>query len=270
MNRCREEFEDEVITIPQNEKKAKRVKPKKSKRDKSSRRKYLTKYLPDEAFGALLIGATGQGKTFMLKKLLNDPQFYGPAPNKDKPGKFFDVLVLFSDSLEIEDEYDEFEEGARVFKKSPDEFVECMSSIREQQVSFFEDEELRPYIPRICIVIDDCVHKKIFQYNSELCEWLYTNGRHYNMCPVITTQYYKSVSPRIRTNAKIVFLFKTFDIGEIEKFIESFVLKDDREYLRSRLKDIFNEPYSFLAYLPCQTYDKRVFVNLQELLVNAS
>ncbi len=267
MKRCREEYEDEVITIPQNVKKAKRVKKDKKKK-KERERKYLTEYLPDDgAFGAILIGATGQGKTHMLKKLLDDPQFYGPAPNKDKSGQFFDVLIIFSDSLEIEDEYDQFEEGIRVHKKSPDDFVEVMSSIREQQVDFFKDEEERPYMPRICVVIDDCVHKKIFQYYAELCEWLYTNGRHYHICPIITTQYFKSISPRIRTNAKIVFLFKTFDIGEIEKFIESFVLKDDRGFIRSCLKDIFNEPYSFLAYLPCQIYNQRVFKNLQELLV---
>ena len=223
----------------------------------------VRKFFPPVAFGALLVGATGQGKTYMLKKLLKDKEFYGPAPDRDKQGKHIDVHIIFSDSNDVEEEYDEFHEGKRVLKYAPSKFLEVLDKIKEQQVKFMASKKTKDKTPHICIVIDDCIHLKIFSYNSQsaMCEWLYTNGRHYRITPVITTQYLKSVSPRIRTNSKIVYIFKTFDLQEVEKYIESFVYLDDRSYMRLVIKDVFDEPYSYLLCLPQNRYCERMFAN---------
>lgn len=81
--------------------------------------------------------------------------------------------------------------------------------------------------PTIALIIEDCTLARCcvahvlagidqkFRYNPEV-ERIFYAGRHYKCCCFITSQWFTSLHPGVRTNADIVFIFALQNANEIE------------------------------------------------------
>ena len=74
--------------------------------------------------------------------------------------------------------------------------------------------------PHAFVVFDDCLEAK--QFSSDLFKDLIQNYRHYNISPIISTQYINRCEVVNREFASHVIIFKQYSKNAIESIYNSF------------------------------------------------
>jgi hypothetical protein len=99
----------------------------------------------------------------------------------------------------------------------------------------------------IFIVFDDVISKQNIRYVDDVVK-LATEGRHYNITVLFSTQHYKGVGPTLRLNADKMVVFTVFSRGVIQSLREEF-----------GFMDFVDEP-NFIAWVEKNTEDNQCIV----------
>ena len=143
----------------------------------------------------LLIGASGTGKTNVFKNLV---ERYWVDPNTGR--SVFDIILIFSPTL-LQDPLYEIMFNNPILK---DLIIPKLEIDRELLLKLLNRKEDNL---KILIFLDDFAYnKKVFELPEVVA--LYMRGRHANILPIISSQFYFSVDSSIRVNSTGMMIFR--------------------------------------------------------------
>ena len=90
-------------------------------------------------------------------------------------------------------------------------------------------------------------------------ERLYLRGRHINCSTFVLTQYYRLLSPAIRTNATQLCVFRMRNIKDRDAIIEENAAILDKERLLEMYNKATSKPFGFLLILLTETDPNKTF-----------
>ena len=199
-----------------------------------------------EQLGILIVGRTGSGKTNVLLEILTNPDLLGDAFEKKD-------IFLYSalkpdpkmiDTLKIPKK--------NIMKDWDENSVQTHLDKLEQKAK--KDFKSAPYT---LLIFDDVLQKKKF-LKSETFANLATCHRHFKCCYAVLTQYYKAISPVIRTNCSYIIFFASSQM-ETQKLYEEQAPHGYNKNKFLKCVDLAtNEPYSFLSINTRAKYDEKL------------
>lgn len=170
--------------------------------------------------------------------------------------KRFDHIYIFSPSIHLNGDYDEFEKYENVHLISNvtpgeinsifDKMVEVKEQcrVRDQQIDM--GYKLPKYTcPETLIILDDCVDSNLLNFKG-CVDKIAERGRHCNISAIVSSQRLSAISRSIRINSDIFLIFIPYQARELEQFIEQFIFKDQRKAIYECMRQIFDVPYRFL------------------------
>ena len=197
----------------------------------------LDKRLLGHPFRAVIVGASGGGKSSFLYSLLADKKMYG---------EFFDKVLIWNGSPRYNQQFKKLN-NVQVFNKfDTQEITEIVNGIREMQVER-KSEGLRYY--RILFVFDDYSSKGLTNKTSvNIIDDIFCSGRNAGISIMITSQVYKHINRNCRMTNLTHLIVMGVNKPQIEEIAEEhqseFADVDDiiRIYKDVRTKD----PYGHL------------------------
>jgi hypothetical protein len=199
-----------------------------------SRSSHDAHIVPKHPFRAILSGASGSGKTFLLLHLLRRIELYK---------NFFDVIFVISPTAgKLDDSYQAL--GGKKVKIVNDLDPDIIESIMTANKKIILEKGVHK-APKILIVYDDVISHKKFM-NSKSFTHSFIASRHYNASVIIATQKFNAIPKTCRVQANAIFYFKGTNT-------ERLTLADDfapAGYSNREMEEIIDEathkPYSFL------------------------
>ena len=208
----------------------------------------------------MIVGPTSMGKTYLFNtKIL--PSLKGQ----------YDVLVLMSPTMELSGDFDYIEENDKTVFKITKELKSTLTELIESQTHLFESARLKmiekEQIPRILIVLDDCItDKDLFNFKGIL-DGFATKNRHYQMSFIVLSQRLSAIPRTMRLNSKYIIMFSSWNIGETEQFFKQYVPKSKQKGFLEQMDEVFKEQYAFVMFDNSQhDVNKRILVNGKEIL----
>lgn len=114
-------------------------------------------------------------------------------------------------------------------KHVPTEYIHDVNNLNaviqmvfQRQTLILEHPELG-IDPRFFVILDDVLQDKYRLRFSKQLSKIFTDGRHYNLFTLITTQDPKGIPPELRENTDCCVIFRQFNKGRKESVIEDFV-----------------------------------------------
>ena len=92
-----------------------------------------------------------------------------------------------------------------------------------------------------------------------LLERLYLRGRHINVSCFVLTQYYRLLSPAIRTNATCLAVFRMRNIKDLEAILEENSALVNKDKLKIMYEKAVSKPFGFLFLKLSETDVNQIF-----------
>ncbi len=185
------------------------------------------KVIPKDITGGIiaLVGATGFGKTFLLRDILSQIH------------KNYDQFYLFSGTAKLQKDYDFFTNGTT--KENIFQFYE-----EKKMTELWDENYLRSSKERenILIVLDDVINDPEFIKSLVLKKYA-TGARHINITVILLTQFLNSLKPIIRNNLRLVIAFESDNWKERRKFIDEYL-----SVINSRVGDLIYKKITGVPY----------------------
>lgn len=159
----------------------------------------------------LFIGKRHTGKTVGIINLLF---------NLCKVQKEIDGAAVISASEKANNFFQEFIPKQYVHPFYNPQVLKAMFDLQAYHKACFEEGMINK-MPELLAVLDDLAADPRLIYD-EMINSVYMLGRHYGMTCLMTTQYPKSVSPKVRSNADFVFIFKVLSRDQYDFFYSQF------------------------------------------------
>lgn len=168
----------------------------------------------------------------------------------------FDHIFIFSPSIHLNGDYDEFEKYENVHLVSNvtaneiDGIFTKMVEVKEQ-CRHRDDEIDKGYdvpkmtCPETLVILDDCIDSNVISFKGGV-DKIAERGRHCNMSCIVSSQRLSAISRSIRINSDIFLIFIPYQARELEQFIEQFIFRDQRKAIHECMREIFSVPYKFL------------------------
>lgn len=123
--------------------------------------------------------------------------------------EFFPRAVVFSNTEQLNHQYSHFIPERYIHQGIDDEVLQNVLDFQtliqkdpEFEERLAEDENFH----RIMVVLDDVLNGDTLRY-SKPTGTIFTDGRHYKACLVLSTQYPKAINPTMRDNIDLSFMF---------------------------------------------------------------
>ena len=170
----------------------------------------LPNIIPRLNFRLLVSGATKSGKSTTAYSLITDKRFYY---------KFFDIIILFSKTLHIDDIFrhvvGEGEKFAVNTLNATDKPTEAgLIKIYEEQEKITEEGKVN----KMLIIFDDCIGDKILK--TKAFENIFYRGRHINISIMVLLQKYNAIPRGARLNCSDIICFRPQTRREMEIIAE--------------------------------------------------
>lgn len=212
-----------------------------------------------------IYGATKSGKTYLTMKLLHEQLL-----------KQIDVLIILSTTSDISGDFSEFKEntdsdnGIVIQKFNQQElFPRVINEVVQQSEGLHKNPYVKKSdIPRTLIILDDCLGLPILRYKG-LVDRLSTRNRHLKISFMVLCQRITAVPRTFRVNTRVVILFNTPNLTELERLLEEYTPKRYRMLVRNALPTIFDVPYNFILVDTFATKQReRLYLNGNVLLLD--
>ena len=188
-----------------------------------------------EQLGILCVGRTGAGKTNVLLHLLTDENLLGGVFN---PKDIYLYSALTPDKS--------LTKNLKIPKKNvitnwdEDKVKSHLEQIEQKSKKNWADA------PYTFIIFDDCLQKKNFLKSGTVANLVSTH-RHHKICYAFLVQYYKSVSPVVRTNCSYIIYFAGSEMENLKLCDEQLPAFMSRKRFMQCVEFATKEPYSFLT-----------------------
>ncbi len=84
-----------------------------------------------------------------------------------------------------------------------------------------ETSNSREIDPRFMLVFDDCLHDNKWQ-SAKSIKNVFMNGRHFNICFLLSMQYVIGIPPNLRTNVDYVFVYRDYSPTNRKKIYQNY------------------------------------------------
>ena len=208
----------------------------------------------------VLVGSTGSGKSYGFKhKIL--PMLEGQ----------YDKLIICSPTLNVNGDYDDFEADEKtIFKVEDDISGEIKGLIKQQKLIFKSYQKghiKKNQIPRLLVVLDDCLNETMFDSNRGFLPKFAIMSRHYYISFVIMAQRAKGVPRTLRINSAYMFLYTVLNYSELEAIIEEYIPKKFKKQFLDKCLEIYSVKYNHLFINNRnQNIHERIYLNGTELI----
>lgn len=192
------------------------------------------------------IGPRGSGKSYMNEHIIMNREFFNR----------FDRIYILSPTLDVNDDYhnaflensDKVYYESEVTKGAIDDIFEQMYAAKKREMDtkrLHIKEKIPERCPELLLILDDIIDSGVVHFGGAVDKFA-ERGRHINTTLFINAQRMSAVSRSIRINSDYIFLFRPYSISEIERFLEDFVSRDHRHWLRSKLDQIYEKQHEFI------------------------
>ena len=201
--------------------------------------------LPQLPFGMAIVGRSGSGKTQAMIHMLTSKYLL-----KDT----FDFVYLFT-GIKADD---------KMIKALNLKKENIKNNFTEEDVSVITDKMEKSVekmgfekCPSVCLIFDDFLNKPKFMKSPTMIK-LATANRHMNCSYILLSQYYKKLSPVIRTNVSYLMFFPS-SLAEVEKLAEEQTPPNkSKKEMIELVQYATSEPFSFLGINTKADCDKRL------------
>ena len=193
---------------------------------------------------AILVGASGEGKTHLLTELLTN-QYRG----------CFEAIYLWSPSIHVDPGYDKIKEYVETKLKPDDQWMfdsyesDELQDIIDQQASVIRlmKQEKRRKMYSIAICIDDFSDTPEFTRNSRQLWSLFARGRHMFISTFVLSQRWRSLAPIVRLNASVVYIHRLRNAKDIIAISEELGGERGQAEIYDAIRAAINDqPHSYL------------------------
>jgi hypothetical protein len=209
--------------------------------------------LPKLPFGMAIVGKSGSGKTQMMIHMMTSEHLLKGV---------FDFTYLFTGI------------------KADEEMIKALNLPKDCIKNNFEEEDVKKITdklektvekqgfkntPSVCMIFDDFLNKPKFMKSDTMVK-LATGHRHMNISYILLSQYYKKLTPVIRTNVAYIAFFPA-SLSEVIK------LSEEQCPANTSHKDMVKivqyataKPYQFLGINSRCSCDKRLRRGFENVL----
>ena len=207
----------------------------------------------------LLAGASGSGKSYWTRHTLL-PIIKGQ----------YDILVICSPTLDVNGDYDFIEEKPNKIFKVQHNIPQAIAELIDSQADLFKQFNSkiikRDQIPRICVILDDCLSSNVFDDRGILSKFA-IKSRHYQMSFICMTQRIAGISRQFRINCSYFTGFSVMCYSELERIVMEYVPKKFQKGFQDKLIDLYDTKYNFIFINNReQQISNRLFKNGTELI----
>jgi hypothetical protein len=209
--------------------------------------------LPSLPFGMAIIGKSGSGKTQMMIHMMS---------NKDLLQGVFDFTYLFTGTKADEDMIKALNLPKDCIKNNFEE--EDVKKITDKMEKTVERQGFKN-TPSVCMIFDDFLNKPKFMKSDTMVK-LATANRHMNISYILLSQYYKKLSPVIRTNVAYIAFFPA-SLSEVIKLSEEQCpANTSHKDMVKLVQHATAKPYQFLGINSRCSCDKRLRKGFDKIL----
>jgi len=173
--------------------------------------------------------------------------------------EFFPRGIVYSDTDELNKHYAAYFPERYIHPGLDDE---VQSSVLNFQKSLKKDPDHEerlakdPNYNRIITIYDDVINDNTLRHSKPLST-AFTNGRHYEMCLILSTQYPKAINPQMRDNVDAAFMFAQSTMGSSLHLHECFGGYMTRPLFLALL-DKYTEDHRALVFININKSEKRL------------
>ena len=218
----------------------------------------LHQVMPEPSLRMIISGPSGSGKGILTSEIL-----LNHYKGKFEKIYYFSASALVDDNLKPLRKYCEEhlnmdpEKDPCLYDTWDDSVVE---KILDRQAAVTEYMKRKGSKKRyhIAVICDDFANERRVVRGGVL-ERLYLRGRHINCSTFVLTQYYRLLSPAIRTNATHLACFRMRNIKDRDAIIEENAAIIDKELLLQMYDKATSRPFGFLLILLTETDPNKTF-----------
>lgn len=190
--------------------------------------------LPKLPFGMAVVGKSGSGKTQMMIHMMTNKHLLKDA---------FDFVYLWTGT------------------KADQEMIRVLKLPKDCIKNDFEEDDVKKIMdkmektvekngfkntPSVCFIFDDFLNKTKFMKSPTMVK-LASANRHLNISYILLSQYYKKLTPVIRTNVSYIAFFPA-SLSEVVKLSEEQCpANTSHKDMIKLVQYATNKPYQFLA-----------------------
>jgi hypothetical protein len=217
--------------------------------------------LMNTSFFYIISGASGSGKSNLIINLIRSNKFSKDRKHKLSYRKMFNKVIFVSPSADtIKNSPFEKIADDQKFTELNEEVFEVLDDIGEDAV----EDNLHNLL-----ILDDVSSQLRTRENEKRLNQIIKNRRHKNLSIIVVAHKSTDLSPALRSNASMIFLFKPKTMREINTIQEEFMMmpkKDADELMAAAYKG----RYDFLLIDTSlrKGSDFRFFRNYNELIID--
>lgn len=161
----------------------------------------------------------------------------------------YDVLVICSPNL-LNGDYDKFIADDKTIFKVGKKITQAVDELIESQEKLFKMKKegllKQTQIPRILIILDDCLGQALLKGENSLMSSFAIRSRHLLMSFVIMTQKLRGMPRQVRLNCGYMVLFSVSNYSELEQVLDEYVCRKYRKAFREYVLELYKTPYNHL------------------------
>lgn len=207
---------------------------------------------PQAPFFMAIIGPSRSGKSVLTRTLLKEIYYNS-----------FDYIFLFSQSLDVNSDFDEFEDivGYNTFDEN--EIIEILND-QKDIVKMAKRENEMHNVPSVLIILDDVADNDKF-CRSKVLRLLSYRGRHLNISVMVLSQKASSIPRGCRLNVSHEIVFKPINGSEYDFITSEAVPRAKRKRFFEKCEEIFSEPHTFIYFDNlCKSNKERIKIGFHE------
>jgi GTPase SAR1 family protein len=183
----------------------------------------------------IISGASGSGKSNLIVNLLKSTKTTKDKKHKKSYRNMFDTVILVSPSAStIKDSPLENISDDQKFNSLNEDVFDIVDSVTEDGI---EDDK------HTLLILDDVSSQLRLKENEKQLTQLVKNRRHLNLSIWVIGHRVIDLSPALRSNANLIFLFKPKTNKEIETIQSEYMMmpkKEADELMRAAYKDRYD------------------------------
>jgi hypothetical protein len=224
-----------IVEIPNDELKIQKIAMSCDKAICDSKKRTVAKPLMSTSHFYVISGASGSGKSNLIINLLKSTKKTKDKKHKKSYRNMFNTVILVSPSAHtIKDSPLENVADDQKFNSLNEDVFDMVDSVTEDAI---ENNE------HTLLILDDVSSQLRLKENEKLLNQLVKNRRHLNLSIWIVGHKVTDLSPALRSNANLLFIFKGKTNKEIETIQSEYMMmpkKEADELMRAAYKNRFD------------------------------
>jgi AAA15 family ATPase/GTPase len=207
-------------------------------------------YIKSPAWTWAIIGASGSGKSNLIRSLLSESKFLKNTFKKEH-------IFLFCPTASLNNDFKDYVDAENIYDGFDQPIIQELMNEQHFNVQNYG----RKHTPQILIILDDVASNRALHSEKSIINTLAFGGRHWKISVIVTSQALKSISSKTRSNLNMITFFCGSNMNEISKYIDEYI---PRRYKKETEDIIYNhakKQYNFIHLNKSNPPDERYTLN---------